>query len=74
MAYFERPTLQRENTLAERLQLLRDRYYMLVGPLVLLFGVGSRSSALLAWTAGVLLLLLTLNVLHPHLRRPRRRD
>jgi hypothetical protein len=67
MTYLKRPTLEGENTLAERLQLLRDRYYVFVGPLLLLLGVGLGSSAILVWTAGALLVLLTLNVLLPHL-------
>ena len=68
MAYFGRAKLEDETTLSERLQLLRDRYYILFAPLVLLLGIGLGSSAILAWTAGVLLVLLTLNLLVPRSR------
>jgi len=56
-------------TLKERLQLLRDRYPLFLGPLVLLLGVGIGSSPLLAWTAGVILLAITINKLVPALSR-----
>ena len=56
------------DTLAERLQLLRDRYYIIVGPLLLLLGIGLGGSPVLAWTAGILLVLMTVNVLVPHIR------
>ena len=68
MAYFGRAKLEGQTTLSERLQLLRDRYYILFAPLVLLLGIGLASSAILAWTAGVLLVLLTLNLLVPRSR------
>ena len=68
MAYFERTKLEGEITLRERLQLLRDRYYVLLPPLVLLLGIGLGSSAILAWTAGVLLVLLTVNLVIPRIR------
>lgn len=49
----------------QKRQLLKDRYYLMVGPLVLLVGVslGSSepSSTVLAWVAGVLLAGLTVN-------------
>jgi hypothetical protein len=54
--------------LTERLQLLRDRYYVLAGPLLLLLGIGFASAPFLAWAAGILLLLLTVNVLIPFVR------
>jgi hypothetical protein len=57
-----------KDALSGRLQLLRDRYYIMVGPLVLMFGIGISSSPVLAWTAGILLVLMTVNVLVPHLR------
>lgn len=50
------------------LQLLRERYYILAPLLVLVFGTGMNNSPVLAWTAGILLLLLTINVLIPHIR------
>lgn len=65
MAYQDPPKLDGETTFTERLQLLRDRYYILAGLLVLLLGIGLGGSALLAWVAGVLLVLLTLNLLLP---------
>jgi hypothetical protein len=40
----------------------------MVGPLVLMFGIGISSSPVLAWTAGILLVLMTVNVLVSHLR------
>ncbi|NYT41625.1 hypothetical protein HZY97_12710 [Sphingomonas sp. R-74633] len=49
--------------MGERLQLLRDRYTLFLGPLVLLMAIGIASAAVLAWVAGILLLLLTLNKL-----------
>jgi hypothetical protein len=57
-----------EHSFAGRLQILRDRYYIMVGPLVLLFGIGVGSSPVLAWTAGILLVLMTINVLVPYIR------
>ena len=68
MTYNTRPILDGETTFSERLHILRDRYYIMVGPLVLLLGIGLSGSALLAWVAGVLLALLTINVLLPHIR------
>jgi hypothetical protein len=47
--------------MSRNLQALRDRYYLTVGPLILLLGLGLASSAVLAWTAGIVLALLTLN-------------
>lgn len=68
MAYRNRLKLDGDTTFSERLQILRDRYYILAGPLLLLLGVGLGGTAILAWVAGVLLALLTLNVLLPHVR------
>ena len=68
LVYHERPKLDGETTLPERLKILRDRYYIIAGALVLLLGIGLSSSAVLAWTAGVLLALLTINVLLPRMR------
>lgn len=68
LAYNEGPMLDGETTLPERLQLLRDRYYIIAGPLVLLLGIGLGGSPVLAWVAGVLLALLTINLLLPHMR------
>ena len=56
-------------TLKERLQLLRDRYHLFLGPLILLLGVGIGSSPLLAWPAGVILCVMTINKLVPALSR-----
>jgi hypothetical protein len=47
----------------ERLQLLRDRYTLFIAPLVLLIAIGIAGAPILAWVAGVLLVLLTLNKL-----------
>ena len=49
------------STLNERLRLLGERYYLVVGPLLLVFGVSKDSSQLLAWTAFSLLALLMIN-------------
>ena len=46
----------------ERLELLRERYYLFAGPLALLLGLAAfNDSAALAWVAGILLVLLTIN-------------
>jgi hypothetical protein len=68
MGYFERTKLEGETTAGGRLQLLRNRYYLLLGPLVLLLGVGLARSPILACSAGVLLVLLSLNLLVPRIR------
>lgn len=68
MAHSERARLEGETTFGDRLQLLRRRYYLLFAPLMLLLGVGLGSSAILAWAAGVLLVLLTLNLLIPRIQ------
>lgn len=68
MAYSKRSALDGETTVAERLQLLRGRYFVLAAPIALLFAVGLASSALLAWVSGLLLALLTLNLLLPRAR------
>lgn len=49
--------------MGEKLQLLRERYWLSVGPLVLLFGIGMGRSRMLALTAALLLGLLTVNKL-----------
>lgn len=51
--------------LAERLAVARDRYPIYLGPLFVLFALGISASSTLAWVAGVLLALLTLNKLLP---------
>lgn len=56
-------------TLAERLAIARERYPVLVGPLPVLFVLGLGASPWLAWVAGTLAVLLTLNKLMPRLRR-----
>jgi hypothetical protein len=62
------------STLKGRLRGLGERYYLMVGPLLLVIGVGSNGSPFLTWTAVSLLSLLTINkafgpafitVLHP---------
>ncbi len=58
-----------EDNLRQRLQRLRELYYLLAPMLVLVVGTSLRSSPRLAWTAGILLLLLTVNLLVPYLRR-----
>ncbi len=71
MPYREEPKLYgdlEKNRLAERLQLLRDRYYLMAGPLLMLVGIGLASAPILAWTSGPLLVLLTVNMLVPRLR------
>lgn len=54
----------RMETLTERLEYLGRIYHLQVGPLVMLLGVGLVSSPVLAWTAGVILALETLNKLY----------
>jgi hypothetical protein len=49
------------STLKGRLRVLRERYYLMVGPLLLVIGVGSNGSPFLTWTAVSLLSLLTIN-------------
>ena len=49
------------STLKGRLRLLGKRYYLMVGPLLLVIGVGSNSSPFLTWTAVSLLSFLTIN-------------
>lgn len=71
MPYREDPQLyghQETSGLPERLQLLRDRYYLTAGPLVLLLAIGLGNAPGLAWTSGLLLVLLTVNMLVPRLR------
>lgn len=56
-------------TTKQKRQFLKDRFYLMVGPLVLLLGVSltssEPSSAVLAWMAGGLLAGLTVNRLVP---------
>lgn len=52
-------------TMAEKLQTVRERYWLLSAPLLMLIGVGLGSSALLFWVAIALLLGLTLNKVAP---------
>ena len=54
--------------MAEKLQLLRDRYYLTAGPLLLLLGIGAGTSRLLFWVAAILLIVLSANKLAPHFR------
>ncbi|MDG2533623.1 hypothetical protein P6144_08200 [Sphingomonas sp. HITSZ_GF] len=52
-----------------RLEQLRERFYLFVGPLAILLAVGiGNHSAALAWVSGVLLALLALNWLAGRLR------
>ena len=48
-------------TMHEKLQLLRDRYFLMVAPLVLVLGIAWSRAPALAWTAGILLAALTIN-------------
>ncbi len=59
-------------TFAARLQLLRDRYYLLIGPLLLLVGLSSGKSPMLFWTALVIAVILSANAAWPLLsgRKP----
>jgi hypothetical protein len=59
----------KHDILAQKLQILRDRYYILAPLLVLVFAASLGGSPPLAWAAGILLVLLTVNVLIPHLRK-----
>lgn len=48
--------------MSERLQILRDRYYLLVPPIILCLAIGiSSDSAVMQFTFGITLTLLTLN-------------
>lgn len=49
--------------MAEKLKLLRERYWLQVGPLLLVFAVALGHSRTLAFVAALLLGLLTLNKL-----------
>ncbi|WP_374143051.1 hypothetical protein [Sphingomonas sp.] len=53
----------------EDLELLRNRYYLMVGPLMLCLAVGLSSSAMLSWVSGIMLALLTINKLVGLLQR-----
>lgn len=57
-------------TLSARLEQLAAIYYLQIGPLLILFGVGLGTAPILAWTAGVLIALETLNKLYHMFRRP----
>lgn len=52
------------DTLSERLAYLGRIYHLHAAPLVMLLGVGMARSPLLAWTAGIILGLETLNKLY----------
>lgn len=49
----------------QKRQLLKDRYYLMIGPLILVLGISLPSSdpasTRLAWVAGALLVGLTIN-------------
>ena len=71
MPYRDEPQIYTDlekNSLAERLQLLRNRYFLMVGPLALLLAISLGGAPILAWTAGLLLVLLTMNLLVERLR------
>ena len=71
MPYRDEPQIYTDlekNSLAERLQLLRNRYFLMVGLLALLLAIGLGGAPILAWTAGLLLVLLTMNLLVERLR------
>jgi hypothetical protein len=55
-------------TVSERLQVLRDRYYLTLGPLVLLIAVGHATSPALFWVATTMFIALTINKVVPLLR------
>jgi hypothetical protein len=57
-------------TLSSRLEQLAAMYHLQVWPLVMLFAVGLTTAPILAWTAGVLIVLETLNKLYHVFRRP----
>jgi hypothetical protein len=57
-----------QDSLKERLQLLREYYYIQAPLLVLVLAVSKDDGPVLAWTAGMLLVLLTINVIIPHIR------
>ena len=52
-------------TMRQKRQLLKDRFHLMVGPLILVLGLSLSSSDLastgLAWIAGALLVALTIN-------------
>ncbi len=56
-------------TLSARLDHLARLYHLQIGPLVMLFGVGLAKSPLMAWTAGGLIVLETINKLYQMVRR-----
>lgn len=55
-------------TLSERLQALRDRYYISIGPLFLLIAVGHSTSSALFWVPAAMFIALTVNKAVPLLR------
>lgn len=57
------------DTLSARLEQLARIYYIQIGPLLMVFGVGLHSAPVLAWTAGVLIVLETINKLYHLFRR-----
>jgi hypothetical protein len=57
-------------TLPERLDYMADHYHLQAPAALLLLGIGIGSSPLLAWTAGLILILETMNKLrHAFVRR-----
>lgn len=56
-------------TFPEKRQMLKDRFHLLIGPLVLVLAVSGSSSepssVFLAWTVGIALVALVLNRLVP---------
>lgn len=56
-------------TFSEKRQMLKDRFHLLIGPLVLCLAVSGASSepssVFLAWTVGIALAALVLNRLIP---------
>ena len=51
-------------TLSTRLEQLAALYHLQIGPLLMVFAAGLAGSPLLAWTAGALIALETLNKLY----------
>jgi len=51
-------------TLSIRLEQLAALYHLQIGPLLMVFAAGLAGSPLLAWTAGALIALETLNKLY----------
>jgi hypothetical protein len=57
-------------TLSARLEQLAAMYHLQVWPLLMVFAAGLTTAPILAWTAGVLIVLETLNKLYHVFRRP----